>query len=177
MKKLTSADLPTRTSPTILQSSLNLLEHEPTDTHSLIFWYIFNNIFRRKNKTKLTSLNLLLMKRLTSADLPTRTSPTRTTLQSCLNSLKRCLTLPILCNWSTLTNFWKTLKNRWKTCQITRLHFTESEWLLITTQQHQGVLQCSGTKLNKRAPASDAAGRRSNQAGRGALCGVSLYQR
>ena len=49
------------------------------------------------------------MKRLTSADLPTRTSPTRTTLQSCLNSLKRCLTLPILCNLSTLTNFWKTL--------------------------------------------------------------------
>ena len=51
-----------------------------------------------KNKTKSTSLNLLFMKKLTSADLPTRTSPTRTTLQSCLNLLKRCLMLLILCN-------------------------------------------------------------------------------
>ena len=75
---------------------------------------------------KLTSLNLLLIKRLTSEDLPTRTSPTKTTLQSCLTSVKRCLTLPIFwIFWSTLKNYFSLLtkKNR-------SLHFTTSEWLL-----------------------------------------------
>ena len=42
MKNLTSADLPTRKSPTILQSSITavypeLAQKVPTDTHSLIF--------------------------------------------------------------------------------------------------------------------------------------------
>ena len=44
----------------------------------------------------LTSVNLLFRNRLSKADLPTLTSPTRTTLQSILASVKRCLTLPIL---------------------------------------------------------------------------------
>ena len=44
----------------------------------------------------LTSVNLLFRNLLSKADLPTRTSPTRTTLQSILASVKRCLTLPIL---------------------------------------------------------------------------------
>lgn len=54
--------------------------------------------FKKDFKTSklLTSENLLWIKRLTSADLPTRTSPTRTTLQSWRTSSKRCLTLPIL---------------------------------------------------------------------------------
>ena len=62
--------------------------------------YIRNS---KSTPKKLTSLNLLLMNRLTRADLPTRTSPTRTTLHSCLTWVKRCLTLPILDGiWSTL---------------------------------------------------------------------------
>ena len=55
------------------------------------------------------------MNRLTRADLPTRTSPTRTTLHSCLTWVKRCLTLPILGKgiWSTLEEFFnKTAKFR-----------------------------------------------------------------
>ena len=57
-----------------------------------------NNICKKvgmRQKTKLTSLNFLLLKQLTSADLLKQTSATKIQLQSCLNLLKQFLTLPI----------------------------------------------------------------------------------